>query len=393
MNATRLCGLGVALVMSVVSAGPVGAATPDEVRALAAEHRYSEAMRAGRALVASKPRLAAAHAAYGAALSAVMRDAEAAAELARARKLAPGDGKLAVDHAVALAMSGGMEGARRIGAEVAERWPDRSFELTLLFELEDPETWRASNAQLPPGSAPHVAARVMDTIADGRLEELLRDDVDRAALSRLKGASGLADDRVISLAVAAIRGGVEASGSGRLVGYRVGSESRDASGGLVAVDVALAVELPIARADLEAIEKALEDGSRIPQLPDDLAAVLRSLEPADRKASLLALAAHPRHSTIPMVLELRQVSGGWKVADVTIGLAGLRASGELAKAVAGAAPVGHEASRRRQEPQRDDAIDSRNAIAQATGSAVAAILVIGLVVTLVRRRRSRRVEA
>ena len=75
---------------------------------------------------------------------------------------------------------------------------------------------------------------------------------------------------------------------------------------------------------------------------------------------------------------------------MTIGLAGLRASKELAKAVAGAAPVGHKASRRRQEPQRDDAIDSRNTIAQATGSAVAAILMIGLILTLVRRRRSSR---
>jgi len=57
--------------------------------------------------------------------------------------------------------------------------------------------------------------------------------------------------------------------------------------------------------------------------------MLRALDPADRHASLVAIADHPPTIDMPIDVELSGGPGSWKVADLT--LQDLRLSTEMKK--------------------------------------------------------------
>lgn len=332
MKAICAIRLGLVLGLSAPAAcsRPSGSeVSPSDVAALAKTGKFSEALREGKRLVDREPDSADAHHAYGFVLAKVFRYEEAAGELARARTLAPDRGDVASEYALTLAQSGRTDEAREVAAEVARRWPEMSRDLQPHIEGLDRKGRQARNAALPAGSGSAFAAAVMGKLAEGRTEEFLRDDVDPASLAQLASGSSSVDLAVIAAVMVAsfnLSLNVDATD---LRGYEVVPETREASGRTV-VTVLLFTARRVAAEGIPAMERALASPQAKVPLYSWVAERLRALDPADRRASLVALAAHPVGTDIPIELELTGGHGAWKVADMTLG--DLRATNELAKA-------------------------------------------------------------
>lgn len=328
MKAIRAIGLGVVLGLWAPAAcsRPSGSeVSPADVSALARTGKFSEALRAGKRLVERAPGTAEAHDVYGVVLARVRRFDEAAAEFARARQLAPDNGQIAKDHAAALAESGRMAEARAVAAEVARRWPAVSRELQPIIDELDEEARQAKNASLAAGSAPAFVAQLLDKVARGDLEDVVRSDLDRASLGRTCGAD--TDPGLCArVATAGFLTSVSLQGPTKIRGYEVSPDTREVNGRTV-VEVELFSVRTIDSKDIPALEAALaKPGAPVPLFPDD-AVMLHALDPADRRASLVAIAAHPTAADLPIALELTGAPGAWKLADVVV--EDIRLSAEL----------------------------------------------------------------
>jgi hypothetical protein len=371
-----------AMLVAVVIAMAGAAASPDQVLKLLQAEKYSEALREGKKLVDGAPASADAHHAYGVVLHTVLRRGEATRELERARQLAPDDAAIAVDLGWALAETGQLDRARSIAAG-AKGTGAAADELVAWLEREA-RLRAGSKAESPAGSASRYVAQVMEKLARGEIEGFLRDDIDRAVLdgwAREFGGQGEMDELLAGM-VKGLREAASARGSGfALRGHEVGAESGGAHG-LTVVRVALLTESRATDQQIAMFERAAVDPSLPVPMDPALARVLRALEPADRKATLGALARYPTVNEVALEFEVRRGAGGeWKVADVREPDSGMRLS-QIAGLTRDLADRGLVDVPKR----RNRAYEMGRAVGQLLGG----LLVIALIVVLWRKSRRRK---
>jgi hypothetical protein len=371
------------LVAVVLAMAGGAAASPEQVMSLLEAEKYSEALREGKTAVEGAPSSAEAHHAYGVVLHSVFRRGEAARQLERAHQLAPDDAAIAVDLGWVLAETGKLDRARALAAgakgggaaaDALIAWLDRDAKLRA-----EPKT------PPPPGGASAYVAQVMEKLARGEIDGFLRDDIDRAVLDRwvreVGGSSGSADEFIAGM-TKGIREAASARGAGfSLRGHEIGGESAR-EGGPTVVTVAMLVESRATDQQIAMFERAVVDPSLPVPMDPTLAKVLRGLEPADRKATLGALAQHSTVSEVQLEFEVtRGAAGGWKVVDVREPDSGLRLS-QVAGMTRDLADRGLvDVPKRRNRAYE---------IGQSVGRLLGSLLVLALFVALWRRHRRRK---
>lgn len=377
----------VAVVFAVVMAGGVARAdAPKEALALFEAGKYSEALRAGKQAVEAQPSSPAAHYAYGVILRNVYRRGEAVKELERAHQLAPGDVTVAVQLGWVLAELGEFERARAVVVEAARRSPDEVGELQAWLERE--QRLRAGpKAALSAGSAPEFVARVMGKLERHQVKDVLRHDVDPAVLDRWAADFGARGDTASEEFVSGLAEGIEEALAARstgasLRGYEVMPQAAQRSG-VTVVSVGLLMDSRATPAQIKMFEKALADPTLPVPMDPTLAAVLRALEPADRRASLDGLASHAVASDLSLEFELSGGSGAWRIADVVEKDSGFRVSGlvGMMRTLGDRGVVDIPRPRKR---------SSAYEMGYAVGRLLGPIAVIAIIVALVMRRRRRR---
>ncbi len=371
-----------AMLVAVVMAGGA-AASPEQVMKLLEAEKYSDALREGKKSVEGAPASAEAHHAYGVVLHTVLRRGEAARELERAHQLAPDDAAIAVDLGWVLAETGKLDRARALAASARGGGGSAAAELIAWLD-RDARLRTGPKTQPPPGGASAYVAQVMDKLARGDIEGFLRDDIDRAVLDRwARDVVGSADatDEVIAGMVKGLREAASARGAGfSLRGYEVGGESPRADGPTV-VTVVMLVESSATDQQIAMFERAIVDPSLPVPMDPTLAKVLRGLEPADRKATLGALAQHTTVSEVALEFEVTRGAPAWKVTDVQEPDSGMRLS-----QIAGM-------TRELADRGLVDVPKPRNRayeIGQAVGRLLGSLAVIALIVVLWRRSRRRK---
>jgi tetratricopeptide (TPR) repeat protein len=372
-----------AVLIAVAMAGDVAAASPEQVLALLDGQKYSDALREAKQAVEVHPKSARAHFAYGVVLRAVFRRGEAVDELERARTLAPDDGEVLIELGWALAETGKLERARGLAAVAMKRWPDRAAELDAWLDREQRIKSGPTEA-FPAGSPSAFVAGVMRKLADHKVEEVLRDDFDRAFMDRWAAESMVSssgtEEYIAGLADELEEVMKRRSHGASLQGYEVAAAPTERDGKTY-VAVGLLVAARPNASQLAMFEKAAADPSLPVPMDENLARVLRGLDPADRKASLAALGAQTTSSDLAIEFELSGRDGGWKITDIIETAGGMRLSG-IMKTVRALVDRGVVAAPR----QRDRAYQ----IGQAVGRLLGSLLVIALVVALWRRHRRRR---
>jgi tetratricopeptide (TPR) repeat protein len=371
-----------AVLIAVAMATEV-AASPEQVLALLDGQKYSDALREGKLAVELQPKSARAHFAYGVVLRAVFRRAEAALELERARTLAPDDGEVTVELGWVLAETGKLERARGLAAAALTRWPDLAADLDAWLDREQ-RIKNGPTEAFPAGSPSAFVAGVMRKLADHKIAEVLRDDFDRSFMDRWAAESMVSSSSTEEY-IAGLAGELEEvmdrqSHGASLHGYEVAAEPavRD---GRTYVTVALLIDSRPNPTQLEMFEKAAADPSLPVPMDENLARVLRGLDPADRKASLAALGAQTSSSDLAIEFELSGREGGWKITDVIETAGGMRLSG-IMKTIRTLVDRGVV----KQPRQRSRAYQ----IGEAVGRVLGGLLVAALVIALVRRARRRR---
>ena len=247
-----------AVLIAVAMAGDVTAASPEQVLALLDGHKYSDALREAKQAVELQPSSARAHYAYGVVLRAVFRRGEAVEELERARTLAPDDGEVLVELGWALAETGKLDRARGLVAVARTRWPTLAAELGAWLDREQ-RIRSGPTGAFPAGSPSAFVAGVMGKLAAHRVEEVLRDDFDRAFIERWaadsKVSSASTDEYIDGLADSIEEVMKRRSHGASLHGYEVAGEPA-AREGRTHVTVGLLIDSRPSPAQLEIFEKA-----------------------------------------------------------------------------------------------------------------------------------------
>ena len=372
-----------AVLIAVAMAGDVAAASPEQVLALLDGQKYSDALREAKQAVALQPKSARAHFAYGVVLRAVFRRGEAVDELERARTLAPDDGEVLIELGWALAETGKLERARGLAAVAMKRWPDMAAELDAWLDRERRIKSGPTEA-FPAGSPSAFVAGVMRKLADHQVEAVLREDFDRTFLDRWAADSEVSaastDEFIAGLSDEIASAMKERSHGASLQGYEVAAAPTERDGKTYLAVGLLVAARPNA-SQLAMFEKAAADPSLPVPMDENLARVLRGLEPADRPATLAALGAQTVSSDVAIEFELSGKAGGWKITDVVETGGGLRLS-SLMQTV-------HTLMKRGvvEQPRRKSRAYQ---IGEAVGRLLGSLLVIALVVALWRRHRRRR---
>ena len=372
-----------ALVAVVLAMAGGTAASPEQVLALLAGEKYSEALREGKQAVDADPTSARARLAYGIVLRTVFRRGEAVQELERARTLAPDDGEVTVELAWALAETGKMDRARALAAVASKRWPDKTADLEAWLDREQ-RIKNGAAESFPPGSAPAFVAGVMRKLTAHKVDEVLREDFDRAFIDRWAAdsevSSASSEEFIAGLSDELEKVMKERSHGASLHGYEVAAAASE-KGGKTYVAVGLLVDARPNASQLAMFEKAAADPSLPVPMDPNLARVLRGLEPADRPATLAGLGAQTVSSDVAIEFELSGKAGAWKITDVVETAGGLRLSGIMQTI--------HTLMKRgvvEQPRKRNRAYE----IGQAVGRLLGSLLIIALVVALWRRHRRRR---
>lgn len=317
----RLRWAGAAAIAVMATSGPAvgeGDEAQEESLELLDAGKYSAALRSAERAVRRWPSSPTAHYEYGVVLRVVFRRADAMQELERARALQPDNGDVVVELAAVAAELGDLERARALLAEPpageSEWFADVKAHIDRQARMRN-----GPRATFTPGSPSAFVAGVMRKLAEHEIEEVLRDDVDRAFTDRWAAdsmvRSSSTDDYIEGLA-GEVEQVMERQSAGFVVrGYDVAAAATVRDGRTV-VAVTLLVDARNTPMQLELLAKAAADPSLPLPMDPEVMKVLRGLDPADRKLSLAAAGARTVSSEIPIEFELVGRTGAWKVADV-----------------------------------------------------------------------------
>lgn len=374
-----------AMVMIMVMPGATAEADDPAQAALVLfdAGKYSEALRAGKQAVGATPSSAGAHHAYGFVLRRAFRRREALKELERAHQLSPEDAVIAVELAWVLAETGDLERARSVTAHAAQSAPGEAREVQEWLDREQ-RIKNGPDEVFPPGSASGFVAQVMRKLVRHRVEDVFRDDFDRAFLERWAAESTIpssSTDEFITRLAGELEEVMEKRSAGAsLHGYEVASEPTERDGRTY-VDVGLLMDSRFNSTQLETFKKWAADPSLPVPMNEDLATVLRGLDPADRLTTIAALGEQTTTGDLAIQFELTGKSGAWKITDVVQPGSGTRLSSmmgvvrTLVKRGAVEAPS-----------PRNRAYEKGKAVGQLLGS----LLVVALFIALWRRNRRRK---
>jgi hypothetical protein len=322
----------VALVTTAGAAGEPGVAEAEaEYPARLASHigegRLSQALALGAEAVSRHPDDARLRYLHGLGLCMSLQMDEAAAQLERARELAPGDASIAMALARTHAARGELDRAEAVARQAAAHHRDAAVLAEIL--ATEQRIRQGRKVGLEPAGAARAADRFFAEIAAGGLgSALLRhvapDAIDRVihAISGQRDPVSQADRRTFIDSTAAILARAWDNEFGgrddRYIGYEVQAEEPADSGDVIALGTMLLVK------DYGALG-ASELGQRLARgdaagVDSESARAYRGLDPAEQNAFLARLSRVRRSIHVPLAVQLgKDQAGAWKVRDVWFG--------------------------------------------------------------------------